>query len=172
VGPRRLIARLREAMNLVYREALKFGAVGAIAFVLDVGLFNLLTTGLWPGAGLPPLDGHEKLAKISSASVAILWAWLGNRYWTFRHRRQATPARELFLFVVMNLVGLVISVVCLTVSHDVLGFTSPLADNISGNVIGIGLGTLFRFWAYRRFVFNELVEAPPEPQSALVPPSP
>lgn len=156
---------------MVYREALKFGAVGAVAFVLDVGLFNLFTTGLWPGAGSPPLDGHEKLAKIASASVAILWAWLGNRYWTFRHRRQATPARELMLFVVMNLVGLLISVLCLTVSHDLLGFTSPLADNISGNVIGIGLGTLFRFWAYRRFVFNELIEHPEPTEPALVPPA-
>jgi putative flippase GtrA len=169
VGPRRLIARLRDVMNVVYREALKFGAVGAIAFVLDVGLFNLLTTGLWPGAGGPPMDGHEKLAKIASASVAILWAWLGNRYWTFRHRRQATPARELALFVVMNLVGLVIAVLCLAISHDLLGFTSALADNISGNVIGIGLGTLFRFWAYRRFVFNEFLDTTEQAQPALNP---
>jgi putative flippase GtrA len=150
-----LIARLRDLMSVVYREALKFGAVGAIAFVIDVGLFNVLTTGLWPGDGPPPLDGHEKIAKITSASVAILWAWLGNRYWTFRHRRQATPVRELVTFVVMNLIGLVIAVLCLAISHDILGFTSPLADNISGNLIGVGLGTLFRFWAYRRFVFNE-----------------
>ncbi len=155
MGLGRLIARLRELMSIVYREALKFGAVGAIAFVIDVGLFNLLTTGLWPGEGPPPLDGHEKLAKIASASVAILWAWLGNRYWTFRHRRQATPVRELVTFVVMNLVGLVIAVMCLAISHDILGFTSALADNISGNIIGVGLGTLFRFWAYRRFVFNQ-----------------
>ena len=30
--------------------------------------------------------------------------------------------------------------------------TSRLADNIA-TVVGIGLGTLFRFWAYRRWVF-------------------
>jgi putative flippase GtrA len=154
------LTALRQVIDVVYREALKFGAVGAIAFVIDVGLFNLLTTPLWPGSGAPPLDGHEKLAKIISMSVAIVWAWLGNRYWTFRHRRQATPARELVLFVTMNGVGLVIAVACLHLSHDVLGFTSPLADNISGNIVGTGLGTLFRFWAYRRFVFNELLDEP------------
>jgi len=170
-----LVARVRELVDVVYREAIKFGAVGAVAFVLDVGLFNLFTTSLWPGTGPPPLDGHEKIAKIASASVAILWAWLGNRYWTFRHRRQATPLRELVLFIVMNLGGLLIAVVCLAISHDVLGFTSPLADNISGNVIGIGLGTLFRFWTYRRFVFNEFRDefegagAPPVPAEAQSP---
>ncbi len=150
----RLMAKARGAITLVQREILKFGAVGAVAFVIDVGGFNLLTTGLWPGSGEAPFVGHEKLAKIISAGVAILVAWIGNRLWTFRHRRQATPVRELVLFVVMNLVGVVIAVVCLHISHDILGFTSTLANNISGNVIGVGLGTLFRFWAYRKFVFN------------------
>jgi putative flippase GtrA len=145
-------------MDVVYREALKFGTVGAIAFVTDVGLFNLLSTGLWPGTGAAPLDGHEKIAKIVSASVATLVAWVGNRYWTFRHRRQATPHRELAQFAFMNVIGMLIAVTCLTISHDVLRFTSSLADNISGNVIGIGLGTLFRFWAYRRFVFTEFAD--------------
>jgi putative flippase GtrA len=141
---------------VVYREVLKFGLVGAVAFVVDIGGVNLLTTGLWPGVGAAPLDGHEKIAKIASAAVATLVAWLGNRYWSFRHRRQASKPRELGLFVVMNVAGIVISVSCLTISHDVLKFTSALADNISGNIIGIGLGPLFRFWAYRRFVFTEL----------------
>lgn len=145
--------RLRQAIDVLYREMLKFGVVGAVAFVIDIGGFNLLTTGLWP-VGSPPLDGHEKMAKVLSASVAVVVAWLGNRYWSFRHRRQASKPRELSLFVMMNLVGILISVTCLTISHDLLGFTSALADNISGNLLGIGLGTLFRFWAYRRFVFT------------------
>jgi len=150
-----LVARLRAALDLVYREAIKFGTVGAVAFVTDVGLFNLLCTPLWPGDGLPPLDGHEKAAKLISASIATLVAWVGNRYWTFRRRRQATPVRELVQFILMNVIGMLIAVTCLAISHDLLGFTSSLADNISGNLVGIGLGTLFRFWAYRRFVFTE-----------------
>lgn len=149
-----VLARLRSALDVVYREMLKFGAVGAVAFVVDIGLFNLLSTSLWPGDGAPPLDGHEKLAKIASASTATVVAWLGNRYWTFRHRRQASRPREFAMFAFMNVLAMIIAVLSLTISHDVLGFTSTLADNISGNVIGIGLGTLFRFWAYRTFVFT------------------
>lgn len=160
------VRKLRQAIDLVYREMLKFGVVGTIAFVIDVGGFNLLTTSLWP-FGDPPLDGHEKIAKILSAAVAVLFAWLGNRYWSFRHRRQASKPRELFLFVVMNLIGILISVTCLAISHDLLGFTSALADNISGNILGIGLGTLFRFWAYRTFVFTAL--AAPDPGGSEIP---
>jgi hypothetical protein len=61
-------------------------------------------------------------------------------------------------FGLMNVIAMGIAVACLAVSHDVLHFTSTLADNISGNVIGIGLGTLFRFWAYRTFVFTQLID--------------
>ena len=32
-------------------------------------------------------------------------------------------------------------------------FRTPLADNIASYVVGTALGTLFRFWSYRRFVF-------------------
>jgi putative flippase GtrA len=35
---------------------------------------------------------------------------------------------------------------------------SGLADNVSANVVGTILGTLFRFWAYRRWVFVDLDE--------------
>jgi putative flippase GtrA len=70
---------------------------------------------------------------------------------------------------VLNGVGLLISLACLAISHYALGFTSTLADNIAANVIGLGLGTAFRFWSYRRWVFpaikdGETVSADPPPQ--------
>ncbi len=57
------------------------------------------------------------------------------------------------MFFVLNLVGLSIALLCLAVSHYVLGFESRLADNIAANGIGLVLGTTFRFWSYRRFVW-------------------
>ena len=149
-----LLDRARGLLDVVYREMLKFGAVGAIAFVIDFGVFNLLRTGLLAEPG--PLAHKPLTAKCISVAVATVAAWLGNRYWTFRHRRRSAPHREFVLFVVMNGGGLLIALACLAFSHYVLDLRSALADNISGNVIGLGLGTLFRFWAYRTLVFTEL----------------
>ena len=56
------------------------------------------------------------------------------------------------LFFGVNIVALGIATVTLAFSHYGLGFTSRLADNVA-TIVGIGLGTLFRFWTYRRFVF-------------------
>jgi putative flippase GtrA len=145
-------ARLRASVDVLYREMVKFGAVGAIAFVVDTGTFNLLLHGFVGVDG--PLAGKPLTAKTVSAVIATVVAWLGNRYWTFRHRRRASLRREFLLFAVMNIGGLVISLACLGFSHYVLGLTSALADNIAGNGVGLVLGTLFRFWAYRQFVFT------------------
>jgi putative flippase GtrA len=152
---RLFLDRVRGAIDVVYREILKFGAVGAVAFVVDLGVFNLLRIGLLPGME-GPLAHKPLTAKTISVAAATMVAWLGNRYWTFRHRRRSAAHHEFALFVLMNVGGLVIALACLAVSHYVLGLRSALADNIAGNVIGLGLGTLFRFWAYRTLVFTEL----------------
>jgi putative flippase GtrA len=150
-----LFGRMRAAMDIVYREVLKFGAVGLLAYVVDLYVYNLMRVGVWP-LDDAPFGDKPLVCKVISVSCATVVAWLGNRYWTFRHRRRATARREFVLFAVMNVGGLVISLSCLIFSHYVLNLTSALADNVSGNLIGLGLGTLFRFWAYRQFVFTDL----------------
>jgi putative flippase GtrA len=130
-------------------ELVRFGSVGGLAFVVDAGLFNLLRFG--PGEVL----GHKPLtAKVVSVAVATVVAWLGNRYWTFAERRTGNRAREFVAFAVANVIGMVIAVGCLAFSHYLLGLTSPLADNIAANVVGLALGTVFRYLAYRSFVFT------------------
>ena len=162
-----LLDRARAAIDVLVREMLKFGLVGAVAFVIDLGGYNLLVFGphllgiVGEGNTSGVLSEKPLTARIISASLATLVAWLGNRLWTFRHRRNRQAGHELALFVFFNVVAMVIAVVCLGFSRYVLDLHSQLADNIT-NVVGIGLGTLFRFWAYRRFVFagNTLVEPP------------
>lgn len=46
------------------------------------------------------------------------------------------------LFILFNTVGFGVSALCLIRSHDLLGLTSRTADNISANVIGVGVGTI------------------------------
>ncbi len=147
-GARRPASRVA-AVPAAVRELIGFGAVGGIAYGVDVGLFNVLR---FAGPGL--LEDRPLTAKVVSASVATLVAWLGNRYWTFRRRRRVAAHRELVLFVVMNIAGLGIALACLGISHYVLGLTSALADNVSANGVGLVLGTAFRFLAYRHLVFT------------------
>jgi putative flippase GtrA len=144
-----VLGRLHESLGVLAREIAKFGIIGAISFVIDVGLFNLL---LYFG----PLEGRPLTAKVVSVAVATTFAYFGNRYWTFRHRGRTNMGREYVLFFLLNGVAMLIAVGCLWVSHYLMGLDSALADNISANVVGLALGTLFRFWSYRKWVFPEV----------------
>lgn len=62
--------------------------------------------------------------------------------------------REGLEFIAVSLGGMLIALGCLWTSHYVLELTSPLADNISTNVVGLVLGTAFRFVFYRMWVFR------------------
>lgn len=131
--------------------ALKFGVIGLIGLVIDTAIFNFLRLGgLGEGHALQTALG----AKTVSTSVAILFNWVGNRYWTFREHRRQNVTREFLEYVVVSIGGMAIGLACLWVSHYLLGFTSLLADNIAANVVGLGLGTIFRFVLYRYWVYG------------------
>lgn len=158
--PRGLFDRLRH----LGPEAIRFGIVGLSGVALQFVVFNLVRYAGRGGRGL--LYGRPITALVLAIGVATVVTYLGNRYWTYSHRRRGNPARELPIFVLLNAIAIGIGSFCLWFSHSALRLTSPLADNVSGNVIGLGLGTLFRFWSYRRFVFIGASPAiAPEPVS-------
>lgn len=140
--------------KLLSREVLSFLSVGGAGYVVDVAAFNVLRS----APGLSGLD--PAYPRILAVAIAMVVTYLGNRLITWRGVSGVDRRREVGLFVLFNVIGLGFSVATLVVSHDLMGLTSRLADNISANVVGLALGTCFRFWSYRRWVF-----APPAPEA-------
>lgn len=127
----------------------KFVAVGGVSFVVDTIIFN------WLRASLGPLP-----AGTISMIVAATIAFVGNRFWTWRDRDRTSLRREYALYFIFNAIGLLIAITCLAISHYGLGsiwpaFTGKLADNVSKQLVGTALGTIFRFWSYRTVVFRD-----------------
>ncbi len=140
--------RLRELVADRGPEVTAFLAVGLCGFFVDVVLFNGLR-------GLDPFRLWDPTVARTLAMVAAMCVtYAGNRAVTWRQHAPTSRTRALGTFALLNLVGLGISDGCLGVSHDVLGLTSALADNISANGVGLALGTAFRYLTYRRFVFT------------------
>jgi putative flippase GtrA len=83
--------------RLWLEQAVKFGAVGVLNTLVDLGLYFVLTR--WLG-----LSGLPVLAKGISYGAGILNSFLWNRNWTFRS--QASAWKTLLPFVLVNLVGL------------------------------------------------------------------
>ena len=132
------------------RELMQFAVVGGIGFVIDIAVFNLLRATIFSPENLA---AGPILAKVVSTSLAITANWIGNRWWTFMHRRRADVLREAVEFALVSITGSAIALVCLGLSHYGFHLVSPLADNISANVIGLALGSLVRFTLYQKYVF-------------------
>ncbi|MEW9547207.1 glycosyltransferase 87 family protein [Nonomuraea sp. NPDC050783] len=148
----------RRRLSRLAQEVARFGVVGAVAYVIDVGGSNLL----WMVLG----EDHGHLTgKALAAAAATTFAYFGNRHWTFRHRGRGGLAREYAVFAALNLVAAGISLLCLAFTVYVLHLDSLLAKNVAANVVGVVLGTVFRFWSYKKWVFlprlAELAEVEP-----------
>ena len=132
-----------DRFQVLIHEIAKFGIVGAFNAALDIGLFNVLRA-----QGVGPLT-----SKALSVSVAATSSYFMNRHWSFAHRARSGIRREYVLFIILSGIGLAIALACLATSHYLLGFTSRFADNVSANGVGLVLGTMWRFWSFKKWVF-------------------
>lgn len=147
-----IVDRTRALASLFWRELAKFGAVGGVAFVIDKGLFWLLIHG--------PMEDSEVKAQMVSAAIATVFAWIANRYWTFRHRRQSNVVRELMMFLLINAIGLGIAAGFVWLAKYPLDISDRTGLFVAG-IVGTVLATAVRFIAYRFWVFNEELDAEP-----------
>jgi putative flippase GtrA len=138
-----LIRDLYTRFRVLIHETAKFGVVGGLAFVLTIILVNAFHS----GAGL----GEITSATIANA-LATVFAFVGNKFWAFRHRKGSHWGRETVLFFFFNGVGIGITDGVVAAAHNGLGLTGNVSYNVA-NVVGIGLATLFRLYCYRRWVF-------------------
>jgi putative flippase GtrA len=137
------MASLRKRLTDLIPELARFGVVGLIGAVIDLGGADYLHVHL----GVEPLA-----AKAASIAAATVVTYLGSRFWTFRHRVNQALLREGVLFVVLNLIGLAIAEVVIAVTTYGLDMKSELAYN-AASVIGTGLATIFRYFSYKKWVF-------------------
>lgn len=135
------------------RELSAFGVVGAVCFLLEIGLFQFLYVSVGAGA---------VIAKLISTVVATTAAYLGHRYWSFSARARIGVGREYFRFALINgltlLLGLLIVGVVRHPLHQQNAYVLQAA-----NIFSIGLGTIVRYLAYRRWVFPAHPERIPVP---------
>ena len=134
------ISGLYERFRHLIHEGAKFLVVGLIGTIVTFGIANALK-------GI----GEYKAITIATI-VATVVTYLGNGRWAFRHRQGQGTTRDSVVFFVLNGIGLVIYYACIGVTelfgvrHDVVWYNVAL-------VVGTGLGTLFRFWSYRKWVW-------------------
>ncbi|MEU7859392.1 GtrA family protein [Nonomuraea sp. NPDC049141] len=143
--------RLYQRFSALLHELTKFGTIGAIAFVIDTGMYNVF---------LLAFDMGPLTSKVLATIISATAAYLGNRFWTFRHREQTGLGREYFLFFLLNGIALLFGLLVIGFTKYTLHLHDALSLNLA-NFVGVGLGTLFRYWSYKKWVFLEATEPIP-----------
>jgi putative flippase GtrA len=137
------LVSLRKRFAELIPELAKFGVVGLIGSVIDLG-------------GAAYLHGAEGIGPMVSKAISLIAAtvvtYLGSRFWTFRHRVNQALLREGMLFVALNVVGLVIAEAVIAFVSYGLDMKHVLAYN-AASLVGTGLGTIFRYFSYKKWVF-------------------
>jgi putative flippase GtrA len=143
--PNRIVARLPERFQGLAKEIAKFGSVGVINIAVNFAVFNLLVVTV--------MRHGELKANVVATVVATTGAYFMNRHWTYRDRPKATLRREYTLFFVFNLIGLTIELGVLALAKYGFGITHLGVLN-AVKLVGVAIGTVFRFWTYRTYVFK------------------
>ncbi|GAA1925727.1 hypothetical protein GCM10009737_29360 [Nocardioides lentus] len=148
------------------KEGLRFAEVGAAATLVSLLLFNLLLHGIWIYDD-PWLSGWPVTAYVLANTVGMGVAYVGSRTWAFRGRETQDKDGGVVKFVVINVATMTIPIACLGISRGVLGLDDALSDNVSANLIGLGLSQVARFYLFRRYVFVR--PAAPAPAAPATP---
>jgi putative flippase GtrA len=134
---------LTERLRRLAPEAIAFGIIGAGNTLLYLAIY-------WVAMPIGPVK-----ASVLATVITTTLAYVANRYWTYRHHTRTALRREYTLFFGFNLVGMVIQSGMTYLGK--YGFGLSEHDDkfllLGMTTVGIGIATVFRFWAYRTFVF-------------------
>ena len=160
----------------------KFMVVGAIGFVVDFGLFNLLTGpfdlllevgaplyNMLVGTGLEPslvILLAPTFAGTISFIAAIISNFLWNRYWTYPDSRSKSPRRQFVMFLLVSIAGILIRVPIITFLHGPLEalfgqivVLEPYAERLGENAalaIAVIIVLFWNFFANRYWTYSDV----------------
>ena len=128
-------------MERLIAQILKFGVVGVLAFIVDYGVLMLLNVGF----GVNPV-----LAAGISFTVAVIFNYLASMRYVFKHRDDLSRAKELTIFVVLSVIGLVINELIIWAGTSLLGET-PLMVTIT-KVFATGVVMVWNFVSRKKWL--------------------
>ncbi|WP_273446553.1 GtrA family protein [Thermophilibacter provencensis] len=130
-------------MNLksLIEQFLKFGVVGAIAFVIDYGILMLLSQVV----GWDPVPSSAV-----SFTVSVVFNYFVSMRYVFTRREDLSRRREFAIFVILSVIGLGINSVCIWAGTQALG-DGAIAVTAT-KVVATVVVALWNFWSRKRWL--------------------
>jgi putative flippase GtrA len=126
------------------REVIGFTSIGAISFAVDFVSFNLLILIQWPVV----------LANLTAISLSALTGYLGNSYYSFRHKTKSKSVLRIGIrYLIYTVVSVIGSFFITSIVLWILTDAGIVMQNI-GRTAVVLLVVGIRFWGLRNFVYK------------------
>lgn len=117
------------------KQLIKFGMVGAVTVLIDLGIYNLL---IRQGLNL-------YWSRTISIIVAVTMGYFWHRHWTFRSRNPQMH-REFIKFCIISITGLGLNLLIMRILYPMTNFIK--SDYLHKNIVALlAIGIVF-FWNY------------------------
>lgn len=147
-----MVARLFERRIPIIWQVLKFGQIGVMNTVLDLGIFNALIFATGFDRGTPLV-----LINLAAFSFAMINSFIWNKYWVFNDR-VGNQAKELVSFILVSLIAVAISSAIIWLFTTYLspqgGLTSEQWANVA-KILAIVTSFTTNFLGYKFLVFRK-----------------
>ena len=112
------------------KQILKFGIVGGTAFLIDYGIFYILTQFLYI---------HYIIATIISFSISVIYNYILSIKWVFDITKKQTK-KDFILFLILSIIGLILNSFFLYTCVDLIHI-----HELIGKIIVTGIIMVYNF---------------------------
>ena len=111
--------------NKLLMQILKFGVVGGTAFLIDYGIFTILSQ---------LLNIHYLIASIISFSISVIYNYILSIKWVFDVSKKQTT-KEFIIFVILSVIGLGLNSLIMYISVDLMQIHEMISKIIATAIV-------------------------------------
>ena len=123
--------------NKLLMQILKFGVVGGTAFIIDYGIFTILSQFL---------NIHYLIASIISFSISVIYNYILSIKWVFDVSKKQTT-KEFIIFIVLSVIGLGLNSLIMYISVDLMHIHEMI-----GKIIATAIVMVYNFITRKIFI--------------------
>ena len=107
-------------------QIFKFGIVGVIATIIDWAVFFLAND---------ILGIYYIISAILSFTISVIYNYIASVKWVFEINKYKDPKKNFILFIVLSVVGLILTLIIMKIGVDILSINAMLMKIISTAIV-------------------------------------
>ena len=111
--------------NKLLMQILKFGIVGGTAFIIDYGIFTILSQ---------LLGIHYLIASIISFSISVIYNYILSIKWVFDVSKKQT-SKEFIIFIILSVIGLGLNSLIMYISVDLMQIHEMISKIVATAIV-------------------------------------